>query len=260
MDKAGYDKEAAKWRACTACGLHKTRKQVVLGRGDYHCLVLFIGEAPGKSEDLLGLPFIGPAGKLLDQAIVLALKWAKMDGPLSIYITNACACRPTDSLLGENRPPTGDELWACYQRLEWECKSVADPQHVVFLGKVADQASRKLFPKALALQHPAYILRCGGLSSPVGIRFVRDLSNLFKEIKSAKSAEENKKPIKVLSRPGDHAVDARDVHEVSGGLQTLPGRLAKRVPAPRDGIRKPVPRTTPKLVRNASRDPRKSNI
>lgn len=214
-----------KYLHCTGCGLYKTRKCVVLGRGTPKCDVLFIGEAPGKSEDTLGIPFIGPAGKVLDTGINLAAKWAGMEKPPTFYITNTVACRPTDSPMGENRPPSGEEIWACYQRLEWECKRVADPKFVVFLGKVAEASCKKLFPKALSLQHPAYILRCGGIGSPAGIKFTRDLSSLFKEIKREKSSEENqeaesRKPVRVYSGSGRNAIHAGGIHPMPCGKQT----------------------------------------
>lgn len=172
------------WLNCKRCGLHKTRKKVVLGRGTLPAPLLFIGEAPGKTEDLLGEPFVGPAGKLLRRGIEAAADLSGVGVP-PYYITNACACRPTDEKDGDNRQPTGEELWACFQRLEAEAKAAA-PRVVVFLGKVPEKACRALFPAGVALQHPAYILRCGGIGCPAWTRFIRDLSVVLKGLNHAK--------------------------------------------------------------------------
>lgn len=170
--------------SCKKCGLYQFRKFVVLGRGTPDCDILFIGEAPGKSENLLGMPFIGPSGKLLDKLIDRAAELAKLERKPRFYITNACACRPCDSKLGENRAPTGEEVWACFPRLEYEVNRIAKPKKTVFLGKTAAAACRKLIPDGIPLQHPAYVLRCGGIGCPEGIRFARDLSVVFEEIKN----------------------------------------------------------------------------
>lgn len=170
--------------SCKKCGLHRFRKHVVLGRGAPGSDILFVGEAPGRSENVIGMPFVGPSGKLLDKLVLRAAEMAKMDRPPRFYITNACACRPCDSREAENRAPTGEELWACFPRLEYEINHIAKPKRTIFLGKTAANACKKMIPNGLSLQHPAYILRCGGVSCPEGIRFSRDLSVLFEEIKN----------------------------------------------------------------------------
>jgi uracil-DNA glycosylase family 4 len=181
MRKTSKINSRQQWLHCDRCALAHTRKHVVLGRGEAECDLLFLGEAPSKSEDLLGIPFIGPAGKLLDAMISKAVEWAGTAAPTT-YFAYACACRPCDTASGDNRMPTGEELWACNQRLEWEVKTVANPRKAIFLGKLADGACRNLFPDAVSLQHPAYILKAGGLASPVGIKFIRDLSQVLMQI------------------------------------------------------------------------------
>jgi len=241
------------WKLCRKCDLHKTRKNVVLGAGSAPADVLFIGEAPGKSEDLLGMPFIGPAGKLLSAMIDMALQWSSLGTKPRIYITNACACRPTDSPLGENRQPTGDELWACYQRLEWECKQIARPKVVVFLGKVADAAARKLFPSATALQHPAYILRQGGIGSPPAIKFIRELAavfqNLAEEYADETDAEARSQHDGIRSQQGGDAVHASNIHAMPCRMQAVVGSMAERSTRKGNGVRKPLPRAASKVVR-----------
>jgi uracil-DNA glycosylase family 4 len=253
------------------CDLYKTRKRVVMGRGDLNCDVLFIGEAPGKNEDALGTPFIGQAGKLLEQSIDLALKWAELPPKRPrIFITNSCACRPTDEIGGDNRPPTKEELWACFPRLEHECK-LANPKRVVLLGKVAESAAISLYPDALKLQHPAYILRAGGWGGPAHQKFVRELSNLFRRMKDGEEAEEPRakgsavnssggardavpakqaeKPRRIFSRSGDHPVDSVPFHPMSGCNAALPRRLEIDRGAESDLVRKSDARPHRKLVR-----------
>ena len=172
------------WRKCQKCGLHVFRRKVVLGRGKTPADILFIGEAPGKSEDLRGFAFIGPAGQLLDDGMDKAAEIAKLDLP-TFYITNVVACRPTDKKHGPNREPTGEEAWACWVRLS-ETYDLVNPKAVVFLGKVAEQYCKAAWPGAFSLQHPAYILRQGGARSTEFKRFSRDLGEIFKLVHSQK--------------------------------------------------------------------------
>ena len=166
---------------CKRCGLQHIRKNIVFGRGDIPCDVLFIGEAPGKSEDKLAKAFIGASGRLLNAAIGLAVLNSGCARP-RMFITNVLACRPSDLPAGDNRQPTGEEAWACWPRLERTCTD-ARAQKVIILGKIAEQYCKKAFPSATCLAHPAYILRQGGVESPLFLAFWRGLSEVFKEIR-----------------------------------------------------------------------------
>ena len=84
-----YQRHREKWKGCERCSLYRGRRSVVLCRGKLPCDVLFVGEAPGVSEDVLGRPFVGPAGKLLDEIVERAL-----DGQYDYAITNLVACIP----------------------------------------------------------------------------------------------------------------------------------------------------------------------
>jgi DNA polymerase len=110
--------------ACTNCRLSETRTQVVPGAGDPSATLVFIGEAPGKDEDLKGSPFVGRAGKVLEAA--LASAGIHRD---SVYITNLVKCRPPG-----NRRPRGDEVAACKAQLEAELR-VVRPKAVCLLGQ-----------------------------------------------------------------------------------------------------------------------------
>ncbi len=168
------------WKKCRRCGLWAIRRNVVYGSGQLPADILFVGEAPGKEEDLLGEPFVGPSGRLLRRAISDALRMAGKDpeNPPTIYITNIVACRPSDSRGGPNRAPIIEESNACSPRLA-EIASECKPRLVVLLGKVAQRECHQMFPRALALVHPAFLLRSGGINSEGYLPFVRKLSEVL---------------------------------------------------------------------------------
>ena len=149
--------------ACEACELCKTRTQVVFGVGDPEAEVLFIGEAPGKNEDEQGEPFVGRAGKLLDE--MLAMIGLQRE---NIYITNSVKCRPP-----ENRDPLNTEKDACRGYLRRQVKLMR-PKIIVCLGRISamefiredfkiSQEHGQFFDKngtlMMALYHPAALLR-----------------------------------------------------------------------------------------------------
>ena len=110
--------------SCTACGLSKNRTQVVPGEGDEHAQVMFIGEGPGYHEDQQGRPFVGPAGKLLDELIAsIGMKRSE------VYIANIIKCRPPG-----NRDPLPTEVEACRQWLEPQIEMIK-PKVIVTLGR-----------------------------------------------------------------------------------------------------------------------------
>jgi len=109
---------------CTRCRLSRSRTQVVPGTGPCDARVVFIGEAPGKDEDLKGEPFVGRAGKILDAALVEA--GVRRD---QVYIVNLVKCRPPG-----NRRPRKDEVSACSRFLESELRQIS-PVAVCALGQ-----------------------------------------------------------------------------------------------------------------------------
>lgn len=109
---------------CAMCRLCETRTQVVPGAGDRSANLVFIGEAPGRDEDLKGAPFVGRAGKVLDVAFSSA--GVSRD---RVYITNLVKCRPPG-----NRRPREDEVEACKGQLEAEIRAV-DLKVVCLLGQ-----------------------------------------------------------------------------------------------------------------------------
>jgi DNA polymerase len=115
---------ATEIRVCTACGLCETRTQAVPGSGTSDAQIVFVGEAPGAQEDKQGLPFVGQAGKLLDQL----LEGINLNRD-RVAILNVIKCRPPD-----NRPPRKGEIAACRHFLDRQL-AVIQPRLIVTLGR-----------------------------------------------------------------------------------------------------------------------------
>jgi uracil-DNA glycosylase family 4 len=169
------------YRDCQRCGLCQYRRHVVFGRGRVPADVLFIGEAPGKAEDLLGEAFVGPAGRVLQDSLQEASRLSGLPVP-SHFITNVCACRPTDAPQGPNREPTEMEAWQCRERLVQTHHDV-HPSRVVLLGRVAERECRRIWPGCVVIPHPAWLLRSGGTSSGAFLTYARALSAVFLVLK-----------------------------------------------------------------------------
>ncbi len=112
---------------CTRCGLCETRHNVVFGVGNPNADVMFIGEGPGEQEDLRGEPFVGPAGKLLDDMLSII----DLDRKENCYIANIVKCRPP-----RNRDPLDGEQDACIGYLENQI-ALVQPKVIVCLGRIA---------------------------------------------------------------------------------------------------------------------------
>ena len=167
------------WKDCKRCSLCKTRTQVVLARGSVPCEILFIGEAPGFSEDALGRPFVGPAGQLLDDIIRHAsphcLEQREVNGMLiptyiperRIAFTNLVCCIPKGKDGSKTAEPDHDDIMACQSRL-YEFVSLCQPRMIVTVGKLAEEYVGGPYKSALRvpagikvvrIMHPAAILR-----------------------------------------------------------------------------------------------------
>ncbi len=148
---------------CTRCRLCEARNKIVFGDGSARAELVFVGEGPGRDEDMQGLPFVGRAGKLLTQMIE-AMGLARKD----VYICNVVKCRPP-----ENRAPEKDEVAMCSPFLLRQLDAI-HPKVIVCLGGVAAQtllATNKGIShfrgqwldfrgvKLMATYHPAYLLR-----------------------------------------------------------------------------------------------------
>lgn len=112
--------------SCTNCSLSKSRTNAVPGNGNYNSDVIFVGEAPGRNEDLQGKPFVGTAGQILSEA----LEYAGFTRD-QVYITNVVKCRPPN-----NRQPVTEERTACRPYLSEELE-IIKPKIICILGNTA---------------------------------------------------------------------------------------------------------------------------
>jgi DNA polymerase len=150
--------------SCTKCGLHKTRTQTVFGVGDENADWMLIGEAPGAEEDRLGDPFVGQAGKLLDNMLA-ALGLSRRH---NVYIANVLKCRPPG-----NRNPEPEEVAQCTPHLLKQIELIK-PKLIVAMGRFAAQTllstdaavgslrgrvHRYAGVPLIVTYHPAYLLR-----------------------------------------------------------------------------------------------------
>ena len=111
---------------CQRCPLSQSRNKLVYGAGNPDADVMFVGEAPGRAEDAQGLPFVGPAGHLLDD-LLTGIGLARED----VYITNVVKCRPPG-----NRDPLPLEVEACNPFLTWQI-ALIKPKIICELGRIA---------------------------------------------------------------------------------------------------------------------------
>lgn len=136
--------------SCTRCGLCETRKNVVFGVGNQDADVMFIGEGPGEQEDIQGEPFVGPAGKLLDDMLSII----DLSRERNCYIANIVKCRPP-----RNRDPLETEQDACIGYLRSQV-ALVKPKIIVCLGRIA--AKRIIDPEyRITRQHGQWIEKNG---------------------------------------------------------------------------------------------------
>ncbi len=148
---------------CRRCRLHEGRNHLVFGEGDPRALLVFVGEAPGRDEDLQGRPFVGRAGELLTR-IIEAIELRRDE----VYITNIVKCRPPN-----NRDPKPDEIQTCLPFLRKQMEIIR-PTIICALGTFAAQTLLETEDKISKLRgrfhdyqgaklmptyHPAFLLR-----------------------------------------------------------------------------------------------------
>jgi DNA polymerase len=171
---------------CRRCKLWSGRTNLVFGVGNPRAKVMFVGEAPGRDEDLKGEPFVGRAGQLLTDIITKGMKLSRDD----VYIANVVKCRPPN-----NRDPEPDEVEACEPFLKKQVDLVR-PKVIVALGRFAVQCLlRSKQPitrlrgqwheyeeiKLMPTFHPAYLLRNPGDKKLVW----EDIQKVIEALKSA---------------------------------------------------------------------------
>ncbi|HIE53148.1 MAG TPA: uracil-DNA glycosylase [Armatimonadetes bacterium] len=161
---------------CTDCNLSQTRTQVVFGTGNPETPMVLIGEGPGEQEDATGIPFVGRAGKLLDE--VLRVNGISRN---HVWITNVLKCRAfvVEGGRATNRPPRVEEVSACRQWIEAEIAlinplvivCVGGPAAKLIIGSAFQSMTRQrgqwftdteYAPYVMPILHPAYVLRQHG--------------------------------------------------------------------------------------------------
>jgi len=149
---------------CRRCKLHEGRTRLVFGEGSPRARLVFVGEGPGRDEDLEGRPFVGEAGRLLTKIIENGMGLFRKD----VYICNIVKCRPPN-----NRDPEADEIEGCIPFLRQQLK-IIQPEVICALGRVAGKAllggdfkiSQErgkwlsyMGTPLMTTYHPAYLLR-----------------------------------------------------------------------------------------------------
>jgi DNA polymerase len=172
---ASLDELGLRASTCVRCGLSAARTNVVFGEGDPASPVVLVGEGPGETEDATGRPFVGKAGRLLDQA--LGANGIRRE---QVYICNVVKCRCAESMGTwlKNRPPTPAEIAACHPWLVGQLRAIS-PHVIVCVGGPAANTlihsdfritneRGKVFESSpyarfiMACLHPAYVLRQSG--------------------------------------------------------------------------------------------------
>lgn len=184
---------------CKKCRLWEMRTNVVIGDGDKNADIMFIGEGPGEQEDKRGVPFVGPAGQLLDRLLAaVSLKRSE------VYIANIVKCRPPG-----NRDPHEDEQEACMNYLRYQLLLVK-PKIIVCLGRIAGTAiidknfkitkERGLWLERkgyyiTATYHPSALLRDETKMEPALTDFkaIKAKYDALKQEEAAKAAKESGK-------------------------------------------------------------------
>jgi uracil-DNA glycosylase len=164
---AAFDSLRTEALGCVRCPLSEGRTQVVFGVGDSAADLMFVGEAPGREEDLVGEPFVGRSGQLLDRLMEEELGLHRSQ----CYIANVLKCRPPD-----NRDPAPGEIEACRPYLERQIELI-EPKVLVTLGNFASRllldtgsGIRSLrgsvyptrYGAVVPTYHPSFALRSGG--------------------------------------------------------------------------------------------------
>jgi uracil-DNA glycosylase family 4 len=197
---AEFKRHVERWRHCTLCPLGVQRTNIVLARGQVPCDVLFVGEAPGVSEDVLGQPFVGEAGHELDGWITQADQ-ARYDDheiwnastPPRIAFTNLVACFPREAKARGDNEPTIKEISACTHRLV-EFVQLCKPRGVVLVGKLADKCfpneCRRTVDVLVSIMHPAFVLREKNLNQKANLvrSAVLTLKYVLEELNRAKNS------------------------------------------------------------------------
>jgi DNA polymerase len=161
----GWPELEAAVAGCTACGLCKSRTQTVFGVGSRTAQWMIVGEAPGAEEDARGEPFVGQAGRLLDNMLAAVGRSRSLDASHAVFIANVLKCRPPG-----NRNPQADEVAACERYLLRQIELVR-PRLVLVMGRFAAQSLLHTDAPISALRGRAHRLRVGGHEMPAIVTY-----------------------------------------------------------------------------------------
>lgn len=169
-NKTRYQLHVEKWKDCTKCDYHKHRKKVVFMKGQIPCDILFVGEAPGVTEDIFGKPFHGPAGNLLHEIINDALKLVDAkENEFRLAYTNIVACIPKINKYEKEKEPYPECVKECAPRLQQQIE-MANPKVIMCVGRTAKDYLKtgyfnckeryKISPwvELCSMFHPSYLL------------------------------------------------------------------------------------------------------
>ena len=175
---------------CQNCTLSTTRTNTVFGEGNPDAEIMFIGEGPGRDEDLSGRPFVGRAGELLTRIIEKGINVPRSE----VYIANIVKCRPSiDSLMKQDRPPSTQETEACCNYLLKQIE-IINPKVIITLGNPATRfilktqegitKTRGHFGEfngipVMPTFHPSYVIRNGGDKSPLRREVWEDIKKVL---------------------------------------------------------------------------------
>ncbi|TAL33748.1 MAG: uracil-DNA glycosylase [Spirochaetes bacterium] len=178
---------------CTRCKLSTTRTNIVFGEGNPAARVMFIGEGPGREEDLQSRPFVGRAGVLLTAIIEKGMQVPRED----VYIANVVKCRPTVNMeFQRDRPPDDEERATCGPFLKKQIEIIR-PEVIVTLGNPSTQfllntkqgitklrGTWCLFGEipVMPTYHPAYVLRNGDMKSPLKKDVWEDIKKVLQRL------------------------------------------------------------------------------
>jgi DNA polymerase len=150
---------------CTSCGLCRSRTQTVFGVGNRSAPWLLVGEAPGAEEDARGEPFVGQAGRLLDNMLASVGRSRQVDAAHPVFIANVLKCRPP-----ANRNPLPEEVAACEPFLLRQIELLA-PRLVLVMGRFAAQTVLHTEATISALRGRAHRLRVAGREVPAIVTY-----------------------------------------------------------------------------------------
>jgi DNA polymerase len=203
-DEQELEKLAKQVVVCTKCELHRSRKKAVPGEGPTHAEIMFIGEGPGFHENEQGRPFVGAAGKFLDQLLEQA-GVTRAD----VWITNVVKCRPPG-----NRDPLPDEVEICTSNYLQHQIKIVNPSIIVTLGRfsmglffkgakitqIHGQMRKVVDRFVIAMYHPAAALHQLSLKPDIMADFAK-LPELLKEARAQLGRSKGREPKKEEDEP-----------------------------------------------------------